>query len=88
MRCISATIFIVMFALALTLMAASHLVESRVEMPTKHPTSPEWLEHRNHAKELEKRMRECNDPVEVEKLCRQHSALLEQWKKNQAYLLK
>jgi hypothetical protein len=80
MRFTSATIFFLLVAMAMTVIAVSHFIETKVELRTKHSTSPEWLEHRKQANELEKMMQECKDPVELEKLYRQHSALIEQWK--------
>jgi hypothetical protein len=82
MRYLATTIFFALFALAVTLIAISHFIESTVEMRTEYPTGQEWREHRQQADELEKKMQKCSDPVELEKLYRQHSALIEQWKKS------
>ena len=81
MGSIATSMFFVLFAIAMTLIAVSHFIESKVEMRTEYPASREWREHRQQAEELEKKMRQCKDPVELEKLCRQHSQLFEQWKK-------
>lgn len=80
MRSLTTTICFMLFALSLTLLAASHFLSSRIEMHQEYPTSREWQEHRHQAEELEKKMQECKDPIELEKLCRQHAELIEQWK--------
>ena len=81
MRSLATMIFVVLFAAAVTLIAASHYLESMVEMHTRYPTGREWREHRQQAEALEKKMQQCKDPVELEKLHRQHLELTEQWKK-------
>ena len=81
MKSLATMIFFVLFAAAMTLIAVSHLIESTVELRTQYPTGREWREHRQQAEELEEKMRHCKDPVELEKLHRQHLDLTEQWKK-------
>lgn len=78
MRLNSTTIFFVLFAL--TLIAVNHYIVSGVETSTEFPTGPEWDEHRRRTGELERKMMERKDPTELEKLHRQHAALVEQWR--------
>jgi hypothetical protein len=80
MRYIATMIFLVLFAATVTLVAVSHFIDSMAEMPTQYPTGPEWQEHRQQAEELEKKMQQCKDPEELEKLHRQHFKLTERWK--------
>jgi hypothetical protein len=77
----STTIFFVLFAVAGILLAVSHVIESTVECPVDNPTSREWREHRQQAEQLETKMRQCKDSVELESLRCQHLQLIEQWKK-------
>ena len=81
MRYLATMIFIVLFAATMTAIAASHFIESMVEMRTQYPTGREWREHRQLAEDLEEKMRHCKDPEELEKFHRQHLELTEQWKK-------
>ena len=81
MRSLATMIFFVLFAVAMTLIAGSHLIESTVELRTQYPTGREWREHRQQAEELEKKMRQCKDSVELERLRCQHLQLIEQWRK-------
>src|SRR5262249_55171717 len=81
MRYLATMIFLGLFIVAMTLIAASLFIESMVEMPTQSPTGREWREHRQQAEELEEKMRDCKDPEELEKLHRQHLDLTEKWKK-------
>jgi hypothetical protein len=80
MRCTSMTLFFVLFALAMTQLAVSHFLMSEFDMATEYPTGQEWEEHRKQSEELEKKILECQDPVELEKLYLQHAALIEKWK--------
>ena len=81
MRYLATMMFSGLFVVAMILTAASHFIESTVEMRTQYPTGREWREHRQQAEALEKKMQQCKDPVELEKLHRQHFDLTEQWKK-------
>jgi outer membrane biogenesis lipoprotein LolB len=81
MRSPATMFFVVLFAAALTLTAASHFLDTTVEQSSDNPSSREWREHRQQAEELEKKMRQCKDSVELEKLRRQHLRLYEQWRK-------
>ena len=81
MRSPATMIFFVLFSAAVTLTVASDFFESTVEQPSDNPSSREWREHRQQAEELEKQMRQCKDPVELERLRCQHLRLYEQWRK-------
>jgi hypothetical protein len=80
MRCTSTTLFFVLFALSITQLVVSQVFVSESDKPTEYPTGQEWEEHRKKCKEVEKKMRECEDQVEFEKLCLQHIALINKWR--------
>ena len=80
MRCASITLFFVLFALTMTQFVVTHFLMSEFDRSTEYPTGREWEEHRKHSRELETKMCECQDPVELEKLYLQHAALIEKWR--------
>ena len=74
------TLFFALFALGMTQFVVSQFFVSEFDRATQYPTGQEWEEHRRRSEELEKKMRECKDPAEFEKLCLQHAALTEKWR--------
>jgi antitoxin component HigA of HigAB toxin-antitoxin module len=81
MRCSPTAIFLVLLSVAMIQFAVSHLLVSDLEMSTEDPTSQDWKEYRKKAEELEKKIMECEDPVELAKLYLQHGALIETYLK-------